>query len=524
MRHRVPRRFEVAPDFRMPKLRNLLPAGSRVVLRSDSSERVYYDTASRDLLATGVLLSHSGDDGRWRLAWSDAPAETDGAGRSDIVHLSSAAGSTADPTGSSSTPVPLPAELIEVTLGLRGGAELTHAATIRRRRDEYRIIDRAGAHLLTVSEQHWHSSVPTPAGAELAEWRDLDVQPVTGGRALAGLIAKALTGAGAAAAGEPRSPLARAVDRTTPPPAGSAARRGRSRRRAADSAGAVVQSYLREQQLALLAGDVDLRRGGSAIHPTRVATRRIRSVVRVFGALFDPTAAARLDTELAWFASLLGEVRDRDVQLTRMRNLLAEVPDELALGPVAARIDQQLLSERAEHQRHLDAAMNSDRYFTLLRDVRRWVDAPPCRPAAQKPAATLQRRLDKTVRTMRAALKAGLEHHDDELLHKARKAGKRARYAAEVVAASSRSGGSGTATGTRKRVQKTATHLEKIQDALGAHQDSVVAAAFLRRMAAATADRPDENGFTFGLLHAREEANGRRSRRRARTLFKRHLR
>jgi hypothetical protein len=40
---------------------------------------------------------------------------------------------------------------------------------------------------------------------------------------------------------------------------------------------------------------------------------------------------------------------------------------------------------------------------------------------------------------------------------------------------------------------------------LGDHQDTVVAAAALRRMAVAAGTAPRENGFTFGLLYSREQ-------------------
>jgi hypothetical protein len=49
------------------------------------------------------------------------------------------------------------------------------------------------------------------------------------------------------------------------------------------------------QYAALIAGDLALRRGQDAIHDTRVATRRYRSVLRVFADLFDPDHATTLD-------------------------------------------------------------------------------------------------------------------------------------------------------------------------------------------------------------------------------------
>jgi CHAD domain-containing protein len=94
---------------------------------------------------------------------------------------------------------------------------------------------------------------------------------------------------------------------------------------------------------------------------------------------------------------------------------------------------------------------------------------------------------------------------DDEELHKARKAGKRARYAVEL--ASSVVGG---------KVKKRIKRYEELQDILGDYQDGVVAAALLRRLATATAQHGNENGFTYGLLYAHEQHRAEHSRQLAR--------
>ena len=45
----------------------------------------------------------------------------------------------------------------------------------------------------------------------------------------------------------------------------------------------------------------------------------------------------------------------------------------------------------------------------------------------------------------------------------------------------------------------------------------MVAADLLRRIAAGTAQHPDENGFTYGLLYAQEMGRAQDSRRQATT-------
>lgn len=88
-------------------------------------------------------------------------------------------------------------------------------------------------------------------------------------------------------------------------------------------------------------------------------------------------------------------------------------------------------------------------------------------------------------------------------MHRARKAAKRARYAAELQ------------TPLDQRSKATVTRYKRIQRVLGDHQDGVVATGTLRRLALVAGTAPDENGFTFGLLYQREQENAADARRRA---------
>ncbi len=91
---------------------------------------------------------------------------------------------------------------------------------------------------------------------------------------------------------------------------------------------------------------------------------------------------------------------------------------------------------------------------------------------------------------------------DEAALHRARKAAKRARYAAELA----------TPILGRKSAKKKAARFKKMQTVLGEHQDSVVAAETLRTLGARAGTTPGENGFTFGLLYGLELQNARQAR------------
>ena len=148
--------------------------------------------------------------------------------------------------------------------------------------------------------------------------------------------------------------------------------------------------------------------------------------------------------------------------------------------------------------------MNSQRYLDLLATLQQWrseppLSEPPSLKALKKRARRAERKAD---RRLAEAIEAG----DDALLHRARKAAKRARYAAELRAP------------VEKRAKKTVKQYKRIQTVLGDHQDGVVASATLRRLALTAGTTAGENGFTYGLLYAREQQAAETARRQVREL------
>jgi len=234
------------------------------------------------------------------------------------------------------------------------------------------------------------------------------------------------------------------------------------------------------------------------IHSTRVGTRRFRSVLRMFADELDAARAAALDEELKWYAESLGKVRDRQVLRAHLDELVASLPPEVVLGPVTTRIDEALTSEEERAVAALRRDMASERYLALMQELRSWHrslpmigdDRPPHEVAQFMQKA--QRKVDK-----RLAL-ASHSADREAALHSARKAGKRARYVAELAEPA-----------LGKPARKLVERAKKLQDLLGGLQDSVVAEDFVRRMGAEAAATPGENGFTFGILWAREQERAR---------------
>jgi CHAD domain-containing protein len=339
-----------------------------------------------------------------------------------------------------------------------------------------------GTVLAELADDRVHAAAGGPTGL-LSEWREAEIElgPAGDERLLARLGAR-LRAAGAQPSAY-ESKLARALDIAPPPPAGRSTR--------------ALLTYLSEQHRMIVAGDLALRLAPTnpeTVHDTRVAARRFRSTLRVFASWFDPVEARHLAEELRWYAGVLGEIRDRDVQQRRLLEELSGLPPELALGPVRARITEQLAGESAHHREILRTELDGGRYAALLARLAEWHAAPPLSGAGRpvpKEAARAERKLLRRLRT-------AVEHQDDAQMHRARKAGKRARYAAELAAAA----------GHRGQNQPVVKRMRRLQDALGEFQDSVTSRATLRRLGAAAGTTKGENGFTFGLLHEREAGRG----------------
>ncbi|ORV89444.1 CHAD domain-containing protein [Mycolicibacterium iranicum] len=261
-----------------------------------------------------------------------------------------------------------------------------------------------------------------------------------------------------------------------------------------------LTGYLTDQIGLVLDGLTGLREGTDPVHDTRVAIRRTRSTLRIFKRELDPVAGPAFEDELKWFAGVLGDVRDVQVQRHRLRDALDDLPELLVLGPVGSRINLDLRGIEAPARERVSEAMGTTRYLDLVTELQRWSAAPPVLPGgtAKRLRATAQKAGAKADRRLKAALKSD----DDELLHRARKAAKRARYANELLQLDR----------STKNAKRNIKHYKQIQSVLGDMQDTVVARTMLRQLGAAAGTTPGENGFTFGLLYAREEQLARQCR------------
>ena len=392
----------------------------------------------------------------------------------------------------------MPAVLRQLTLGTRAGRALRPVARIRTERDAHVIRSEDGTPLAELVIDTV-TATRTRGEREVISWREIEVELKDGDEALLRRAATWLRTRGATPSAQ-SSKLARALH-------GVANGDGV----ATDDLQGAVRTYLSAQETEILAGDLALRRdllhergdSDDVVHATRVATRRYRSVLRVFADRFDAGRTAALNAELKWYASSLGAVRDLQVLAGHLGSTLAQLPDDLVLGPVASRIDRTLAAELREARARLGRVLRSRRYLALVQELRAWSQDPPCRGDGSTAAKRVRRYLRRaeTKLERRLAKAHRLAVHDperDEALHRARKAAKRARYTAELAA---------PVIGKPARSSRKAA--KRLQSELGDRQDAVLAVTFLRRLGAVAGTTPGENGFTFGVLLARELHRGR---------------
>jgi CHAD domain-containing protein len=463
-------KFDVPPEWQLPDLSRLVRDGGSVQSSVVELESTYFDTESRDLFDRRLTMRRrtgSIDEG-WQLK---VPA---GAARTEIRMA-------LDGTRP-------PRELQRLTQGVRRGAPLRPIAVLRTHRALHALTDAKGAPLaeLVVDEV---SASTLGSSTTLSQWREVEIELKDGDEELLRKLSKWLRKSGATTSPS-SSKLARALDAVPASPKSSSK----------PLQGAVLD-YLATQYDAIVTGDLALRRGQDLVHKTRVATRRYRSVLRVFDKYFDAGRAEALDAELKWYAGVLGDLRDLQVLQRHLAADLAELPVELVLGPVQARLDETFAPEIAKASRNLETAMRSKRYLALLDELRAWSDSPPMAETAgsRKQLAKRVTKAEKKYEKRLATARDIDADHDarNAAMHSARKAAKRARYTAELGIPA-----------LGKSARRARKHAKDVQTRLGDRQDAVIATQFLRRLGAVAGTTPGENGFTYGLLLGRQFEHG----------------
>lgn len=231
----------------------------------------------------------------------------------------------------------------------------------------------------------------------------------------------------------------------------------------------VLRSQLGVQLRAIEGAEPGVRSGAGpdALHDFRVALRRSRALIRASRPLLRDRLAL-LDRELRWLGGATGPLRDSDVLIAHLAELRRGLrPDRAGTDALIA----ALRLERDAQRTALLRAIASTRYRGLIARFRTALETlgVPDDPEAHFDAG---RAAAKEFARLHDAYLALAPDPADAALHAVRIKAKHARYAAEFAA---RAEGGGFA-----RLAKT---LAALQDAIGSHQDAVVAVARLRPLA-----------------------------------------
>ncbi|MEU1209961.1 CHAD domain-containing protein [Nocardia sp. NPDC005825] len=244
-----------------------------------------------------------------------------------------------------------------------------------------------------------------------------------------------------------------------------------------------------------------------SVHKMRVATRRLRSVLKSYRRVLRRKPVTEITDELRWLAGLLGVARDAEVRADRFAALLgadpsAEPDNDSAASdrdaeqpplphdggnvPPPPDFGQRLVAEErriyAEAHRAVLEAFDSRRYSALIGTLHGLITDPPLKHSrADKPAEPVFTKvLRRDLRALRHLVHAehGLSGDERiERLHDIRKAAKRLRYSAEAATA--------VLGKPAEDLGKKAKHLQGV---LGDHRDAVEALLTIRTHVADTAD------------------------------------
>ncbi len=477
----VERTYDVPVDAVVPPLAGVRGVATVEVVEH-ALEATYYDTADLRLRAAGTTLRRrtGGADAGWHLK---TPAGRD---REEL----------ALPLGRGRA---VPPALRALVRAAARGQALVPVAVLATRRTVSRLLDADGALLVEVADDR---VTGTPTNGEPLVWREWEAELGAGDPALLDEVEALLRGAGAVDATS-TSKVGRVLAASAPDAPWWASREPRPGTR---TAGDVVLRHLHQQVQELTRRDPQVRRDADdAVHRMRVATRRLRSAMQTMRPLLERERTDPVRAELAWLAGLLGEARDAEVQCARLHALLDEEEAGPGLvGPVRARVDAVFDARYRAAHAEVVRALDGPRYLALLQALDGLLADPPLSRHARDQAA---KRLPRVVHRAWRRLDEALEEVDaaptddarDLLLHEARKAAKRARYATEAVAPA-----------LGRPAARAAKAAEALTEALGEHQDGVVTREVLREVAD-LAHAAGEPTFTYGRLHAREQERAARA-------------
>jgi len=469
----------VDPDFPVPALDGL--DGLQLASEDDVDLRAeYFDTSDLRLTRAGASLRYRTDAG-----WTVKLPLVASAGPSLVRSEHEFGGEPGIP----------PAVALDLLRAFTLGVPVRPIAHVRTHRHRIVLTDRRGRRLAEIDDDRVVATAPS---RPRCTFREVEIELADDAPGKIGRrIAKRVRRAGSTTpSGVPKVARALGLTEMNRP---DDERLVAASAPVADLVTAVVERSVRRLRL----HDPIVRLGEDAegVHQARVATRRLRSDLRMLRSELPEEWTDSLRDELRWLGRQLGRVRDADV----LRELLCAQAAWLPASrhDVLDEIVRALDDQRARHRDELLRAMRSPRYDHLLERLLEASHTPPVRDSTASGGANrvAVRVARKQWRRMRRAIKRLGGQPDDPALHRARRRAKQARYAVESLAVVDRSW-----------PEHIAARAEAVQETLGDYQDRVVARTWLQDLAR---DRP-ELAFVAGEIagHLSVEQDGLRRRAR----------
>lgn len=214
-----------------------------------------------------------------------------------------------------------------------------------------------------------------------------------------------------------------------------------------------------------------------ALHDMRVATRRMRAALNVFGDYVDMAAMRSFIKRLQRTGRALGAVRDLDVFQEKTRRYLDTLPAERQTELDALLAVWQ--TKRDEARQHLLAYLDSERYTRFKQEFGEFLQTPTQTPLPlSEQSAPLPHRVQHVLPVIAYQWLANVQAYDEWIagpdtpltrFHQLRITSKRLRYTLEFFR---------QVLGTD--VEPLIDEIKKLQDHLGDLQDAVVTCNLLR--------------------------------------------
>jgi inorganic triphosphatase YgiF len=268
-------KFEVDPDWVTPQVMALVPEGGHLDQEARRFENTYFDTPAEGLREFGITLRRrvGGSETGWQFKVPNGTTRTE--------------------LQSGSRTKRLPAALAKGVAGLLAGETLQPVATMVTTRTAYRLLDANGELVLQFADEV--ASGPPDGESTPHSWREVEVELGPAGKKKDLKRMGRLLRAAGATPSTTRTELDRVLGLTLP--------EGQAISVEPSTLGELVAAYIAAQCDVLASNDVGLRTCAPEVHQTRVAARRLRSTLRIFGDVVDAAPGEELNDELVWYAT-----------------------------------------------------------------------------------------------------------------------------------------------------------------------------------------------------------------------------